>query len=130
MTLHFRGGEIFQRGRGVGGFFRTLAALAKPVLASVGKSALRTVKSKATRKIASSVGKQAAKSLVNVSREFVRGGNVKGIAAEERKKFKNLGVEIIDNLQLKAEKRKQLNSKSRVPKKRRVTDLKSMQRYA
>ena len=92
MTLHFRGGELIQKGKGVGGFFRSLAAIAKPVIASIGKNALLAVKSKTGKKIARSLGKQTANSVLNIVCELVRGGDIKKTALNERSKFKNLGV--------------------------------------
>ena len=38
MTIHFRGGEIRQKGKGIGGFFRGLVNLFRPMVRTAGSS--------------------------------------------------------------------------------------------
>lgn len=127
MTIYFRGGELRQKGRGVGGFFRGLASIFKPIVQSVGTTAIKAAKSKTARQIASSLAEQALDSSLNMTKDLIRGGDLKQSLEHERQAFKNVGVDIIQNLQNR--KRKKTSIKRAPKKMKKQTTLKSMKRY-
>ena len=143
MGIHFRGGELQQKGRGIGGFFRGLAALFKPIMKSVGLNAVKAVKSRTAKKIASTLAKQSVDSGLNMTRDIINGRSLKDSFEHESQAFKNSGVKIIDTLQKKNKKwgraqnnqpKKRKRDRGNQPKNRprkirkRIT-LKSMRQY-
>ena len=46
MTIYFRGGELQQKGKGIGGFFRGLINLFRPMVKSVGQTVARAATQK------------------------------------------------------------------------------------
>ena len=141
MPIHFRGGELQQKGRGIGGFFRGLAALFKPIMKSVGLNAVKAVKSQTAKKIASTLAKQSVDSGLNMTRDIINGRSLKDSFEHESQAFKNSGVKIIDTLQKKNKKwvraqnqskkrkRDQNQPKNRPRKIRKRITLKSMRQY-
>ena len=127
MTVHFRGGELYQKGRGIGGFFRGLAAIFKPMMKSVGANVVSAMKSKTAKQIASTLAKQSVDSGLNMTRDLITGGSLKDSLEHEHQAFKNVGVKIIDGLQKRGNKRKR--SQNQPKKIRRRVTLKSMKRY-
>ena len=88
MTIYFRGGELRQKGRGIGGFFCGLASIFKPIVQSVGSTAIKAVKSKTAREIASSLADQAIDSSLNMTKDLIRGGDLKQSLENEHQAFK------------------------------------------
>ena len=99
MTVNFRGGELVQKGRGIGGFFRSIASIFKPLVKSVGSSVVKAVKSDTAKDIASTLASQAVDSSLNMSRDLIFGNDLKQSFQNEREQFKERGGEIIQKLQ-------------------------------
>ena len=129
MGVHFRGGEFHQKGRGIGGFFRGLAAIFKPMMKSAGSNVVKAVKSRTAKEIASSLAKQSIDSSLNMTRDLINGGSLKDSMEHERRALKNVGVKIIGNLQKRNRKRKKSPYKNQPKKTKRSVTLKSMRRY-
>ena len=126
MGIHFRGGELQQKGKGIGGFFRGLVNLFRPVMKSVGSSVVKAATSNTAKSIAKTLGEQALDSTMNMTKDMMQGNDLKESLHREAGNFKRTGTSILDNLQMKKKrngKKKNLNSP-----KRKVT-LKSMNRY-
>lgn len=135
MGIHFRGGELQQKGKGIGGFFRGLINLVRPVVKSVGSSVVKAATSDTAKSIAKTLGEQALDSTMNMTRDALQGNDLQQSLHRESNNFKRTGSDIIDNLQrrkrvrgagvktLNLPKRKKMNSP-----KRKIT-LKSMKRY-
>ena len=51
MTIHFRGGEIRQKGKGIGGFFRGLVNLFRPMVRTAGSSIAKAATSSAAKEV-------------------------------------------------------------------------------
>ena len=122
MSIRFRSGvTLHQKGRGIGGFFRGLASIFKPIVQSVGKTAIKAVKSKTAREIASNLSSQAIDSGLNMTK-----GDLKKSFENEQENFKKVGMKIINDLQNK--RKKQPNNLQHMVKKRKTT-LKTMNQY-
>ena len=52
MSLRFKGGNILQKGRGIGGLLRAASSLFKPLFRSVGSTALKVARSDVGKAIA------------------------------------------------------------------------------
>ena len=129
MGVHFRGGEFHQKGRGIGGFFRGLAAIFKPMMKSAGSNVVKAVKSRTAKEIASSLAKQSIDSSLNMTRDLINGSSLKDSMEHESRDLKNVGVKIIGNLQKRNRKRKKSPYKNQPKKTKRSVTLKSMRRY-
>ena len=127
MSIWFRSGvTLHQKGRGIGGFFRGLASIFKPIVQSVGKTAIKAVKSKTAREIASNLSSQAIDSGLNMTKDLIQGGDLKKSFENEQENFKKVGMKIINDLQNK--RKKQPNNLQHMVKKRKTT-LKTMNQY-
>ena len=123
--IHFRGGEIQQKGKGIGGFFRGLINMLRPVARSVGSSLARAATSYTAKDIAKTLGEQAIDSKLNMTKDYLNGNNMKHSIDRETGEFRKRGSEIIEQVQTKRRRRDQpINN---VPKKR--TTLKLMRKY-
>ena len=76
MTIYFRGGEYQQRGRGIGGFFRGLWNLFRPVAKSVGSSIVKAATSDTAKSIAKTLGEQALDSTLNMTKDAIAGNEL------------------------------------------------------
>ena len=123
--IHFRGGEIQQKGKGIGGFFRGLINMLRPVARSVGSSLARAATSYTAKDIAKTLGEQAIDSKLNMTKDYLNGNDMKHSIDRETGEFRKRGSEIIEQVQTKRRRRDQpINN---VPKKR--TTLKLMKKY-
>ena len=64
MSLRFKGGNILQKGRGIGGLLRAASSLIKPLFRSVGSTALKVARSDVGKAIGKTVCIEA---MINVS---------------------------------------------------------------
>lgn len=127
MGIQFRGGELQQKGKGIGGFFRGLVNFFRPMVKSVGNSVVKAATSNTAKSIAKTLGEQALDSTMNMTKDMLQGNDLKESLHREIGNFKRTGLDIVDNLQTKRFRgsgvKKRLN-----PPKRKVT-LKQMNRY-
>ena len=92
MSLRFRGGDRFQRGRGIGGLLRLAKGLFKPVVQTIGKA----MKSNTGRAIGSALKTQAIDTAKNLATDVLPGNNLKeGLNREA----KNIRVRAADGIQ-------------------------------
>ena len=82
MGPFFLGGERVQRGRGIGGFLKSVSKLFKPL----GSLAVKAAKSPAGKQIVNAVKNQAIDSSINVVKDLASGRGVKESLKDE---FKN-----------------------------------------
>ena len=83
MSLRFKGGNIVQKGRGIGGILRAASSLFKPLFRSVGSTALKVARSDVGKAIGKSVKKQAITSAKNIALDTVRGGDIRDSVRNE-----------------------------------------------
>ena len=122
MSIHFRGGEYHQRGRGIGGFFRGLWNLFRPVAKSVGSSIAKAATSDTAKSIAKTLGEQALDSTLNMTKDAIAGNDLKSSLNREVGNLKRTGGDIITNIQAKRKKQKGSGKK-------KATKLKAMNKY-
>ena len=73
MSLHFSGGERFQRGRGIGGLLRLAKGLFKPVIESIGKA----MRSNTGQAIGNALKDQAINTAKNLATDVLTGNPLK-----------------------------------------------------
>ena len=131
MTIYFRGGELQQKGKGIGGFFRGLINLFRPIMKSAGQSVVRAATSTTAKSIAKKLGEQALDSGLNITKDVLHGNDLKQSIEREKQNFKRSGGNIIDELRSSV-KSKRVNTrkdtKKSSPNKMKVT-LKTMKKY-
>ena len=125
MGIHFRGGEYQQKGKGIGGFFRGLVSLFKPMVRSVGSSVVKAATSKTAKSIAKTLGEQALDSSMNMTKDMLQGNDLRESLHREMDNFKRKGSDIVDEIQKNRSKKKRHTN---TPKKGKVT-LRGMRRY-
>ena len=126
MSIHFRGGELQQKGKGIGGFFRGLINFFRPMMKSVGSSVVKAATSNTAKSIAKTLGEQALDSTINMTNDAIKGNDLRESLHREVDNFKRRGSDIVDNIQTKrnktGKKKKQTSPKGKVT-------LKTMKRY-
>ena len=119
--INFRGGEIQQKGKGIGGFFRGLINMLRPVARSVGSSLARAANSESAKDMAKTLGEQAIDSTLNITKDYLNGNDMKHSIDRETGEFSKRGSEIIEQVQTKRRRRDQPMKKA--PKKRPTLKL-------
>ena len=119
MSLRFKGGNLLQRGRGIGGLLRAASSLFKPLFKSVGSTAIKVARSDAGKAIGKAVKEQAISSAKNIAVDTISGGNIKDSVRNEVKNVRKRFADQVENV-LNAPKKRKVTPKSR-KKKRKVT---------
>ena len=119
MSLNFRGGELQQKGKGIGGFFRIVNSVLKPLIKRVGQSVLKAATSSTGKAIGRAISEQALESTLNMTQDYLTGNSLSESFENEKKNLKNKAKEILSKQRGRgAPKRKQVESvKSEVKKK-------------
>ena len=111
MSLHFRGGELQQKGKGIGGFFRIVSSVLKPLVKRVGQSVLNAATSSTGKAIGRAISEQALESTLNMTNDYLSGNSLKESFESEKKNLKNKAKEILSKQRGRgAPKRKQVVS--------------------
>ena len=119
MSLRFKGGNLLQRGRGIGGLLRAASSLFKPLFKSVGSTAMKIARSDAGKAIGKAVKEQAITSAKNIAVDTIGGKNLKDSVRNEAKNVRKRVTDQVENV-LNVPKKRKVTSKSR-KKKRKVT---------
>ena len=97
MSLRFRGGELLQRGRGIGGMLRRLFnSLFSPILKTAGKSITKAATSNTAKTIGNAVKDQLLESGMRVGVDVLRGENLKDSVKKEAKYVKRKAADKVD----------------------------------
>jgi len=111
MSLHFRGGELQQKGKGIGGFFRIVSSALKPLMKRVGQSVLNAATSSTGKAIGRAISEQALESTLNMTNDYLSGNSLTESFENEKKNLKNKAKEILSKQRGRgAPKRKQVVS--------------------
>ena len=102
MSIHFRGGELQQKGKGIGGFFRAVSSVLKPILWSAKRTAINAAKSNTGKAIGKAITEQALDSALNMTKDVLAGNSLKNSFDHETSKLKSKTIDAIN----KAQKRK------------------------
>ena len=119
MSLNFRGGELQQKGKGIGGFYRIVNSVLKPFVKRVGQSVLKAATSNTGKAIGRAISEQALESTLNMTQDYLSGNSLSESFENEKKNLKNKAKKILSKQRGRgAPKRKQVESvKSEVKKK-------------
>ena len=111
MSLNFRGGELQQKGKGIGGFFRIVSSALKPLIKRVGQSVLNAATSSTGKAIGRAISEQALESTLNMTNDYLSGNSLTESFENEKKNLKNKAKEILSKQRGRgAPKRKQVVS--------------------
>ena len=83
MRHRFKGGDLHQRGRGIGGFFRAIGSLFKPLMKSAGKTIVKAATSKTGKAVGEALKEQAINSAVNMTADVLRGNDLQESVSRE-----------------------------------------------
>ena len=119
MSLRFKGGNLLQKGRGIGGLLRAASSLFKPFFKTIGGTALKVARSNTGKAIGKALKKQAISSAKNIAFDTIRGENIQDSLNNE---VSNVRKRVADNVEdmLNTPKKRKVVPKSR-PKKKKVT---------
>ena len=130
MSLRFKGGNLLQRGRGIGGLLRIASSLFKPLFKSVGSTAIKVARSDAGKAIGKAVKEQAISSAKNIAVNTISGKNIKDSVRNEVKNVRKRVADKFENV-LNEPKKRKLTSKPRKRKRKvsyanRYSDVKNI----
>ena len=119
MSLRFKGGNLLQKGRGIGGLLRAASSLFKPFFKTIGGTALKVARSNTGKAIGKALKKQAISSAKNIAFDTIRGENIQDSLNNE---VSNVRKRVADNgeTMLNTPKKRKFVPKSR-PKKKKVS---------
>ena len=118
MSLRFKGGNLLQKGKGVGGLLRLASSLFKPLFKTVGRTALKVATSDTGKAIGKAVKEQAIQSAKNIALDTVRGGNIKDTLRNEVLNVRKRVANNIENV-LKEPKKRKVTLRKTVKKKKK-----------
>ena len=95
MSLHFRGGELQQKGKGIGGFFRLVSSVLKPLVKRVGQSVLNAATSSTGKAIGRAISEQALESTLNMTHDYLSGNSLSESFETEKKNLKDKAKKIL-----------------------------------
>ena len=108
MSLRFSGGQVLQRGRGIGGLLRLMKSVFAPVVKSVSRGVVSAAKSEGGKKLLNVLKEQAVNSSMNIAADTLRGADLKDSFQKEAKILKRNVATTIDDIQ-KTRKRPNLS---------------------
>ena len=117
MSIHFRGGELQQKGKGIGGFFRAIGSVLKPFLLSIGRTAVTAAKSKTGKAIRKAISEQALDSAMNMTKDVLGGNSLKDSYNKEATEIKSKAINAISKVQ---KRRKQQGQGAKIKRQKRV----------
>ena len=130
MSLRFKGGNLLQKGRGIGGLLRAASSLFKPLFKTVGSTALKVAHSDAGKAIGKAVKEQAISSAKNIAIDTISGNNIKDSVRNEAKNVRKRVADEFENVINKPKKRrvapKLRKKKKKVSYANRYSDKKSI----
>ena len=119
MSLRFKGGNLVQRGRGIGGLLRAASSLFMPLFKSVGSTAIKVAHSDAGKAIGKAIKEQAITSAKNIAVDTIKGRNIKDSVRNEVGNVRKRVADKFENV-LNEPKKRKLTPKPR-KKKRKVS---------
>ena len=112
MSLRFSGGELLQRGRGVGGLLRFVKSLFSPFIRSAGKTIAKAATSTTAKNIGNSVKDQLIESGLKIGSDVLRGEDMKKSLNNEFQHIKRKAADAIDDQATKMiTKKRKINKK-------------------
>ena len=97
MSLRFSGGQVLQKGRGIGGLLRLMKSVFAPVVKSVSRGVVSAAKSEGGKKLLNVLKEQAVNSSMNIAADTLRGADLKDSFRKEAKSLKkNVATTIED----------------------------------
>ena len=117
MSLRFKGGNLLQKGRGIGGLLRAASSLFKPLFKTVGSTALKVARSDTGKAIGKALKEQAISSAQNIALDTMRGGNIKDSLNNEVSNVRKRVADNVENM-LNSPKKRKVVPKSKTKKKK------------
>ena len=117
MSLRFKGGNLLQKGRGIGGLLRAASSLFKPLFKTVGSTALKVARSDTGKAIGKALKEQAISSAQNIALDTMRGGNIKDSLNNEVSNVRKRVADNVENM-LNTPKKRKVVPKSKTKKKK------------
>ena len=117
MSLRFKGGNLLQKGRGIGGLLRAASSLFKPLFKTVGSTALKVARSDTGKAIGKALKEQAISSAQNIALDTMRGGNIKDSLNNEVSNVRKRVADNVENM-LNTPKKRKVLPKSKTKKKK------------
>ena len=99
MSLRFSGGQVLQRGRGIGGLLRLMKSVFAPVVKSVSRGVVSAARSEGGKKLLNVLKEQAVNSSMNIAADTLRGVDLKDSFKKEAKSLRKNVATTIDDIQ-------------------------------
>ena len=117
MSLRFKGGNLLQKGRGIGGLLRAASSLFKPFFKTVGSTALKVARSDTGKAIGKALKEQAISSAKNIAIDTIRGENIRDSFNNEVSNVRKRVADNVENM-LNTPKKRKVVPKSKTKKKK------------
>ena len=127
MSIHFRGGELQQKGKGIGGFFRAVSSVLKPILWSAKRTAINAAKSNTGKAIGKAITEQALDSALNMTKDVLAGNSLKNSYEQEFNNVKSKTINAINKVQKR--KKQQGQGVKAIKRKRIKTNYGDMKKF-
>ena len=112
MSLHFKGGERLQRGRGIGGLLRLVKSLFTPLVKSAGKSIVKAATSNTGKAVLNSIKDQAIDSGIRLASDALRGEDMDESLHNELQTVKRKAADGLESVVRKKKKQNDFRDNS------------------
>ena len=107
MMVRFKGGELLQQGRGIGGLLRLVKSVFKPLIRTAGKTIVKAAKSDVGKQVLKNLKDQAIESGVHLTSAAMRGDDMGEALNNEIQTVKRKAADTVEQVYEGSQKKKQ-----------------------
>ena len=105
--VRFKGGELLQHGRGIGGLLRLVKSVFKPLVRTAGKTIVKAAKSDVGKQVLKNLKDQAIESGVHLTSAAMRGDDMGEALNNEIQTVKRKAADTVEQVYEGSQKKKQ-----------------------
>ena len=98
MMVRFKGGELLQHGRGIGGLLRLVKSVFKPLVRTAGKTIVKAAKSNVGKQVLKNLKDQAIESGVHLTSAAMRGDDMEEALNNELQTVKRKAADTVEQV--------------------------------
>ena len=111
--VRFKGGELLQQGRDIGGLLRLVKSVFKPLVRTAGKTIVKAAKSDVGKHVLKNLKEQAIESGVHLTSAAIRGDDMGEAVNNELQSVKRKAADVVDEVYEGAQKKQRKKSGKR-----------------
>ena len=123
--VRFKGGELLQQGRGIGGLLRLVKSVFRPLIRTAGKTIVKAAKSDVGKYVLKNLKEQAIESGAHLTSAALRGDDMGEALNNELQSVKRKAADVVDEVYEGSQKKQRKKSSKRKMVKKPTVHVKS-----